>query len=265
MKGKLDRRGIKEFVEANKYPVGKDWRLARCVDGRQPKEDGLEPLVRPGADIGLLLMICAANRKFDLAITTDNLIKALVKAIGGYQNFRLHTDFHATDRDINAVSSVSDDVLMGCGHFKQAVVDPVAYALDEEDTRFVTSFVKKALSAGAVCRILEGEHRESAVLVVHGDDWTVASQWSKDESHILQAFVYQQTLDEKMRHELVRAMLPYVSRTFDNEKELYGYFSHIADMQLQETLKRLAKGLPIFEAKFFQGGDFTLKKLGTVS
>jgi hypothetical protein len=149
---------------------------------------------------------------------------------------------------------------LGCGHFKQAAKDPSVYGLVEEEIKAINGFLKEAIKKGAKCEILPGEHLEGAVLLVKGDHWSVAPQLISN-SEIMEAFVYQKTLDNKRRKILVKHLLPYVKAPFSVDEEyLYQILSQVTDNQLLETVNRLAKDLPMYEVEFEGDGGFEIRK-----
>ena len=150
---------------------------------------------------------------------------------------------------------------MGCGHFKQASQDPSAYSLIEEEIKAVNKFLKEAEKKGAKRDVLQGEHLEGAVLMVNGDNWSIAPQIIIN-NELLGVFVYHKTLDDKRRKILVKHLLPYVKAPFSVEEEyLYEIMSQVADSHFLETVSRLAKDLPVYEVGFEEGGGFEIKEL----
>lgn len=233
---------IEEFIDKNKYSVGSKPILSRCIDGRYDKVN-LEPLAKPGADIGDLMTLFAANRQFNLELKNQDIFKALIKTVGGYPNLHFHTDSH------------NENNFLGCGHFKQAKLNPEAYGLTSENISAIDQFLLSAVNRKAVCELLSGEHNESAVIILKGDSWSVSPVCKKDKSTI-SCFTYHKTLDNKRRKKLAENLLPFIKLDLDY---LYQILTKTADFQLLETVSRLASSLPVFEIDFAPNGSFEIK------
>lgn len=270
---KLTSFEIESFVEENRYLVNKEsWFLSRCIDGRYEKEiknqkskvKNLEPLAKPGADIGDLMMVFSANNEYGLLIEEEKIFAAVLKTVGGWRNFRFHTDEHSLNPNNQIPNSKQISNFSGCGHFKQAGKDPIAYGLEENQIKLISEFLVKAKKNGAKCEVLAGEHLESAVLMIEGERWSIYPQLVSQEfpNEPIEVFVYQKTLDDKRRRILTKNLLPYVKASFSVEEEyLYQVLSQVADNQLLETLSRLAKDLPMYEVLFEKDGEFEIRQL----
>jgi hypothetical protein len=263
-KRKLIIEEVEELVLENRYPVDEEtWFLSRCIDGRyqstseveEERSDGktsevkLEPLAKPGADIGDLMMVFAANKEYGLEIESKNIFKAVLETVGGFENFRFHTDYH------------NQQSFLGCRHFKQGLNDPQAYGLAEDDIATISQFLSKIKKKGATGKVLEGEHLESAVLIIKGDSWSISPQLVFNRE-LIEIFVYHKTLDNRRRRILSQHLLPHVKAVFPVDEEyLYQILSQVTDDQLLETVTRLAKDLPIYDVKFEKNGEFEIKNL----
>lgn len=251
MHAQLSSTQIEQFVEKNKYRAEKQngCILSRCVDGRYVRSFDLAPLAKPGADVGDILMLCAANNEYGLGLDNQKIIEAVIEAVGGYAQVRFHTDDHAKNEG---------GMSFGCGHITQALADQNTYGLTDENVKAVIDFLKTVPQKGVVCEKLEGNHREEAVVVIKRGEWSMAPQ-SNGESEVRQVFVYHRDLDNKRRKDLVEKLLKYLPKNPSYSQEhLYDILSQISDNHLLETLSRLAKGLPLFEVSFEKDGSFTL-------
>lgn len=292
-KRKLTIEEVQRLVSQNCYQVDKKyWFLSRCIDGRYNSHSAIdsvagfrpvsareklraagspstratyrgktqgekpEPLAKPGADIGDLMIVFAANREYGLEIKKEKIFKAVLETVGGFENFRFHTD----DHNLNSKSEILNSFL-GCGHFKQAYQDSAAYSLSKEEIKAINKFLTEAKKKGAKGEVLQGEHLEGAVLIVKGDHWSIAPQLMLN-NEVIEAFIYQKTLDDKRRRILAKHLLPYVKAPFSVDEEyLYQIMSQVADNQLLETVSRLAKDLPVYEVAFEEDGGFEIKQL----
>lgn len=285
-KRKLTFVEVEELVRENRYRVGeRDWFLSRCIDGRYESklkvksqkskiEPQLEPLAKPGSDIGDLLTIFAARREYGLEIENEKIFKAVLKTVGGWKNFRFHTDNHSLNSNnqiskpkqtpISNYQFLISNSFLGCGHFKQASKEPEAYGLVSEEIEMINDFLKKAIKKGARCTILKGEHLEGAVFIVKSTSWSLLPQLIKKETEIelTEIFIYQKTLDDRRRKILAKNLLSDVKAPFSFDEEyLYQILSQVADDQLLETINRLAKDLPVFEVVIDEEGMFEIKEL----
>ncbi len=251
MEGKYVRKGekhifsleeIEPLVAKNRFRITSDNRFkTRCIDGRYSGLD-LPALATPGADAGLVMEIIAVNREYDLGLTHQSIEEIILSTVNGYDHFYLHTDTdHPTD-------------MLGCGHINQVFGDPLAYQMDKSDVDYVKSFLVRAQRKGAKNTILEDGHKEGAVLILKGSEWSVAPEGK--------AFIYTQTLDDMRRKQVAHMMISYISEKLKiDEGYLYHILTQIADNQRMETVRRLASGLPIYEVDFEKNGKYTLKTI----
>ena len=246
---------VDKLIRENRYKVDPEKKfLSRCIDGRYKNEDGLPALAFPGADVGEIAMVLAASKSFGFDIDFKKLITTLAEVVGGVKNIKFHTDHHATP-GVEAA---------GCGHFKQMKGDPSAYGVTSDETELIQQELKQLKNKGAVETILEGEHMEGAVIMVNGN-WGVYPQYNLETENgnkFVEIFVYHQSLVDERHRALCSALLHNKAITFKNgedEEWLYNTFCETSETHLMETAKRLAKGLPIYEVKFEDNGDYKIR------
>jgi len=244
-----------ELVRENRYKVDtKKKFLSRCIDGRYKNEENLPALAFPGADVGELVLVLATSNNYGFKVNQEKVLKSLVEVIGGKENFRLHTDSHA-DPKVTAG---------GCGHWKQINLDPKAYSLEIKEI----NFIKKNINIGKSV-VLEGEHMEGAVLMVKGK-WGIYPQFyleTDQGKRLVEVFIYHQGLVDERHRELAKILIKNKAVVFkhgEDEEYLYQTLSETSDVHLMETAKRLAKGLPIYQVKFDEKGDFSIAQDGMV-
>lgn len=243
---------VERLVLDNRFPVDKKtWFLARCAVGcnrtsvaidsvHHKKNLSLKPLAKPGADVGDLMVVLAANRQYGFAIKTKDIFQALLQTVAGFENLTINQD---------------------CLHLKQALKDPLAYNLTKEEVKVINQFLVEAEKKGVKPQVFSGSHLEGAVLIVKGGDWSLLPRLVFD-GKLIAAFVYQKTLDDKRRRLLTKKLLPYIKAPFFvDEGFLYQVLSKEADDQFLETVARLAKDLPIYQVKFEKDGGFEVKGL----
>lgn len=256
----IDHEHAFEFARVSRNKLAPDAYLrSRCIDGRYENNADLAAMSFPGADAGEVLMVFSAANEYGFEINRDKVFSVLAKMAGGMQNLQFHTDEHAQ----------TDEPMKGCGYMGQARLSPKDYGLTPEDVAFVDAAFAKAKQEGARQTVLKGDHAEGVVFLVRGD-YGIVPQTDivvDNRRHHVQAFTYHQTLADR-RHrlfakELIEAKAVDLLSNLD-ESYLYEVFADVAETQLMETLKRLAKGLPIYEVVFDKDGLFELMDMGLV-
>jgi hypothetical protein len=246
---------VEVFVNTNKYEINQSqWYLSRCIDGRYESEAGLEPLAKPGADIGDLMMMLAANTQYALNLTPEIMLDVLINTVGGKENFRIHTDCH------NHHHEDKKEKCLGCGHLKQATLDKDAYGLEKEDIDFIFEALHQLKSNGAKNNVLEGDHLEKAVIILKSQNYSIYPKIKKETGNI-KCFVYSKTLDDKRRRLLAQNLLPHIKSDRDiNEEYLYEILTTVSDQQLFETVSRLAPEHPIYNVEIDEEGEVVIKE-----
>lgn len=240
---------VEDFISENKYLFNQDkWFLSRCIDGRYEKNEELEPLAKPGADIGDLMMILATSNEYALNIVPETALEVLINTVGGKENLRIHTDGH------NCHDKDEKKQCLGCGHFKQASLDPAAYGLEDEDIDYIFEALQQLKKDGIKNDVLDGDHSEKAVIVLKSKKYSLMPRL-KNSAGITECFIYHKTLDDKRRRELAKNLLPHVMSDKDIDEEyLYEVLTSTSDQQLFETVSRLAPEYPIYNVKIDDEG-----------
>lgn len=245
---------IIEFVFQNKYEFDSNAPiLSRCIDGRYNESiENLEPLAKPGADIGELMMLCAANNQYALNLTYDQIYKIFIQTIGK-ENLRIHTDSHfCHDKD-------EKNQCLGCGHFKQGNLDMQAYGLTLEDIDFIYKTLIALKKQGIKNDVLEGDHLEKAVVIVNSNKYSIRSMF-KSRGEVLEVFVYHKTLDDLRRKQIAQNLSSVLKNDKYDSEYLYEILTNTADEQLFETVGRLAKDLPIYKVKIDDNGEIEVEE-----
>lgn len=248
------------LLKENRYPVSKMNRFkSRCVDGRYQNEESLPPQAYPGGDLGLMAAILAAGRSFGFDLDREKAFQTLLDVVSGWKNFGFHSDSHANPEIIAS----------GCGHFSQMRKDPSSYSLEKEDLVFLENMLERVKKEGGEEVVLEGDHKEIGALLIKGD-FSVKPRFkiqTDDGEKKIQVFVFHQSLtDEKIRL-LSKKLIENKAVNFrdgENEEFLIHALQETTENHLFETLRRLAKGLPIYEVVFNEDGDFSLFERGEV-
>lgn len=253
----LSKDHVFDFVRENKYSV-KDFTKSRCIDGRYPTSDDLPAFAYPGADAGLFLMLLSSAHEYGFELDLLKAWEAIVESAGGVANLSYHTDSHA-----------KNEVLGGCGHLREALSHPVEYDLGLDGAEVIHKLFQKASADGARQTVLAGDHDEGAVVIIRGNYGVYPRYTLMDQGHPKQVsiFVFHQTLADKRHRTLAANLIEKKAVQLPDgcdEEYLYEVFSEVSENHLLETAKRLAKGLPIYEVVFDEGGTFEIIEMGEV-
>lgn len=241
---------IEIFVNENKYEIDQtQWYLSRCIDGRYETIEGLEPLAKPGADIGDLMVMLSTNTQYALNLTPEIILEVLIETVSGKENLRIHTDGH------NCHSHDKREQCLGCGHLKQAALDPVAYGLEKEHIEFIFKALEQFKTDGIKNDVLEGDHMEKAVIILKSQKFSIAPKRKKNE-YIDECFIYHKTFDDRRRRLLAQNLLVHIKSDDEmTEEHIYEILTTVSDQQLFETVSRLAPEYPIYKVEIDDEGE----------
>ena len=147
---------------------------------------------------------------------------------------------------------------------------PEDYQLTEEEINFVKEKSAEAIKKGAIEVILEGDHQEAAAVFIRGNYGIYPQGIVKTDSGNeipVQIFIYHQSLVNERHRELAKKLIENKAVELPEGtggEYLYEALSDTSDVHLLETVKRLAKGLPIYQITFEDGGGFKIEDLGIV-
>ncbi len=202
----------------------------RCVDGRHESYPTMPECSIPGADAGNILTAWGALLAMDIEPTEEvakKINEAVIEEAGGIENVHFHTDEHN-----------QGVVAGGCGHMANALKDPEAYGINERIASFIMLQLAELKGAGAQEEVLKGGHKEGAVVIVRGEHGM-----APNNSDGTQAFVYQENMATTSRTKLASLLASKLELDPDT---LATQMDKVATLELNETLKRLASGLPTF-------------------
>lgn len=236
------REQARVFIEKNK--VKADNSKAICGDGRFAPEQSRGYIRMFGGDEGLLFAIEGALNKQSIEIKPTELVARLSSALKSVRGegsiMGVHTDTHA--EELGGI---------GCGHVGKAVKGEARHEyIAPED---VTELHDEVLAGEHEKVVLDGEHVEQAVLLVHGKDWTINS-FDKELDQMY--FV----VDVDRAKDLIQRVVPglgiddLIPEAVEEEFEC----------QMYETASRLAAGKNIFKVEFHPTGSFELVPQGVV-
>lgn len=256
----LSREHVADLVQANKYKIDHSLQfISRCIDDRYHNIDHPASLALPGADPGELALILATGNSYGFEVDKMKVFQALTTVVGGTKNLQMHTDSQNDEKD----------AFRGCGHMSQLETVPEAYSLAREDVEFILSSFKLAKSRHANEVVLEGQHKKNAVVIVKGDYGILPRHYLEvnGQKLLVEVFEYHQTLVDKRHRALAQELIKNGGVKLiagQDEESLYEAFGDIGENHLMETLRSLAKGMPIYEVKFDEEGGFKVVDLGSV-
>ncbi len=242
----MNREEAQAFVETNKQQITDANNFARCVDGRYENIQDMPLGARPGGDVGDVMAAFGALNLLQKDLEPQVVIDTVLKLTNGANHFNFHTDTHAEPSAVG----------LGCGHFKQAKLDPAAYGVTQEQMDFLASALPGLVEEGAHQEVLQGDHAEQAVIVVDSETHGILPL-QRDGEDLKETFVYQKTLHSKQLDKLANLLQEALAEkgevveSTDVRKALDEAFGK----QLTETLKRLADGLPVYVAKINSEGQ----------
>jgi hypothetical protein len=260
--------------------------MESCVDGR----GDLGIVGTPGGNAGEFLLAVATLEKvtsepFDLDHLPD-FFKGYLRRFG---RFYMHGDTHALEHLPNEIAAhlqpaesrarqwgnllrnppreiqqrLLEELLkpehIGCGHLKLMLTRPDDYGVRSELTlAFLKTFFQSLWAGGPVeYVVLEGDHQEGAVVnvVLAGEvNGETPIPTITPQVRGQQMFVNHPQAASFLRWELAIGIDQLTPVTVE-PTSFHHAIGELANRQLGHTLQALAKGLPIFEAKFFGASE----------
>ncbi len=244
----MNSEQVKSFAEANKVAIAEENKISRCVDGRYEGIKNFPMVAKPGGDAGDIMAAFGAINELGLELDGEMIINAVMEAVGGKEKFAFHTDSHAEHDNAGCG--------MGCGHLKKAKLEPDEYGLKQEQMDFLFNKLPQFLEEGAHQEILNGDHAETAVLVVDSENFGLKPLLHSEDG-IQEAFVYHKTLHQEQLDQLAKELQEKLAETgvVREEVELRKALDTAFGKQLNATLQRLAKDLPVYTVKISETGE----------
>lgn len=227
-----------------------------CIDGRENNDEPTNKppvLAKPGGNAGGLMIAMAACNNLGIVKDNEKVFDTMINAIGGPENFTFHTDDSNQDRPG-----------MGCGHLKQALLDPSAYDLHPDQMEFLFSKLPWIIEQGGEQRLHLGEHKEKAILFLESDSYGVHTFLpNPNGGEGTQAFVYHQFLDSYLQDDNGRALYRNFSEGNPRyrEQDFIQAVKVVAKKQLLATAGKIAKGIPQFEVRINDVGKISVTAL----
>jgi len=270
-----------------------------CVDGR----DSHGVLGTPGGDTGELVLALSAVESVAKRPLLDRQIDRVVSAeLGALNDFYLHTDTHALkhlreelSKDPSTAAyakkllrklppppkAIREKVIehlvearnVGCGHLKLMLQHGHDYGVRPGLVRAVLRSIYRRYFDGhpAVSfTVLDGGHGEEAVVQIKVPEPVRSSALVPMVTpHRLgtQVFVQHPQVADFVRVTEVKVLLkeaPWLIRLDVTQPLILARMRELADKQLDQTLRRLAAGLPIYVVDFAPDRTYAVHKVGAV-
>ncbi len=247
----MNQEEVQKFLESSMVPITESNKFARCVDGRYENIADMPMIAKPGGDVGDVMAAFGALNLMGKELAPEAVLAAVEQVIGGIENFQFHTDAHADPESVG----------LGCGHFKQAKLDPDAYGVTAEQMEFIGAALPALLEQGAHQEVLQGDHAEQAVVVVDSESYGVKPLLREGEK-LQEAFVYQKTWHTAQLDQLANALQESLATKGEAVEgaEIRTALNDAFGKQLTETLARLAKGLPVYVASINADGNVSISE-----
>ena len=248
----LNQENAYLFVNANKYlPDPSKKILSRDINGLYPNSPELPPVAFPGGDFGELAVFLSAANIYGFQIDTEKLLKTYISVIG-IENFSL------------AQSSGK-----GFTYYEQLISNFKDYTLMEDQMEFLKNMREDLVSKGAHEIVFNQESNEGALFFIKGKYalYPTFELETEDMKVKVSAYLYHQTFIDERHLSIAKKLLENKAVTlFEglDENYLSEVLSTTAEDHLFETMKRVAKGVPIYEVTFKDDGSFAILDLEKV-
>jgi hypothetical protein len=245
MPKQITREEVKKFVKENL--VAADDKRTVCADGRYEREQSRGGRRVFGADFGIAMAIAAALKDDGTYLSPEEIVERLWRAkcrvVGERTKLNYHTDSH--NRGLDKI---------GCGHIAKAanpeydgLYGSITY---QEIQALYTSFSRHP---EAELTVLEGDHAEKAVLLVHGTSHSVHSRDKKGRMY----FVADVDRTDRFIDEIVPFFCDGLLSPISADKVKQNYHR-----QMQATAGLIAQGLAQFRVTIDdKTGNFSMNQL----
>ncbi len=258
----LTKENVYAFLRDTIFDIPKNQSAkTRCNDGRHTHNTNeLSAFAIPGGDMGQLMIIASSGKRYGFDIDLDASYKILCDIVSGEHNLGFHTD---------SIHYASKNMWDGCEYIRALRADPSRYGLTIQDIEECLSYFNHAVKRGITPQVLQGEHREGALLVVYGGYGVCPGTRLSIEGHTkeIQVFVHQMNLmnsrHRRLAFELIKQNAVQLHAGCD-EEYLYEVFSETAETHLFESIKFQKRGIPVYEVHIDTKTEFDIKEMGIV-
>lgn len=247
-------------VEKNKFKVDRSKpvtkRKNRCVDGGYTPDQIKGSFARPGADGGYVEAALKVAKDLGIELSGARALQMVSSAIQSFgREFDNHTDVHSVHDNHELHGGPTK---IGCGHEQGAVVFADKYGVEATAMQEVIDVLNSDHTPTPVeTTVLDREHKEQAVLVVCGDEYSVMP-WDAQKENMY--FIYDADVDKTVMEAVWKHMVSQQDSPF--AKVPFEVFEAAANLQTGVTVDRLAtsKGSPTLYVRFDKEGNPTVSE-----
>ncbi len=158
---------------------------------------------------------------------------------------------------------------IGCGHLRLMTEHPAAYGLRRQlVVAFLRAYFRRIWTgaSGLECVVLEGAHAEQAVvnIVLEGEIWPFTRVPLIPPAGAIQIFVNHPQVVTYLRRQVAGffSIHSEIGIEEGHDAQIAERMAELGAQQLGQTICHLAKGLPIFEARFLVDGSVFVTEVG---
>lgn len=239
------------FAEANTFRFQEKElkkRKSRCVDGGYRADQVKDSFARPGADGGYVEALLKVAKDKGVEISGKQGVEVVKKVVESFgRGFNNHTDMHAEHDNHEAHA---EHKKIGCGHEAKAVDFAEEYGVNA----LVMQEAIDAMVTEVENTVLDREHTEDSVLIVHGNEYSL-NPWNSDRSEM--NFIYDVDVDAEVMNLIWQGITQELPALAGVKLSL---FKEAADLQTGITVEKLAtsKGKPTFHVRYDRFGKPTV-------
>lgn len=250
MVNKLTIQEVKKFVKENLTRA--DNSRVACIDGRFNPEQSEGAIRAPGGDFGIIMAFAGALKDEGTFIVPDEIVerysRAKKKEFGQDVKFDYHCDSHN-----------HEEGKIGCGHIAKAAdpaYDGLYGSLNHSDVKDLFEVFTNHSDSNLT--VLEGQHEEKAVLLVHGHEGDEDIAYSVHSKDIKGNMFFVADIDRAIG--FIKKITPQFSvglqKNVDPDDVVINYLK-----QMQATVGLLAPDLDKFKITVGKDGSFSMNQL----
>lgn len=250
MVDKITKEEVYKFVKENMIPANNS--RIECGDGRYTSQQADGAIRAFGGDFGIVMAFAGALKDEGTYLDCEEIVTRYLRAVKKVRGEDTKL-YHHTDTDNHALGKI------GCGHAARATSPEhqgLYGSLTHEDVKELYNSFSK--NPDISLTILEGKHREKAVLFVHGesDDSNIHYSINSMDANGNMYFV----VDVDRINRFISQVVPLFSDGLlvaVEEKDVKENFLK----QMQATADLLASDLDKFKVTIDTSGNFSISQL----